>query len=503
MKRLILFFSIITLLCTNTLAQNSDPADKLASQAQTFLAQKEFTKARYLFLKAYEAYGARQNFEKAVECGVQTAALYYKENYYKESFDLCRGMEQKVLVGEQQSGKQMPALRYKINKVRYQMYVAMKRPAQSKQFLDVMRSFSIASKNEETANDYLYTEATYYYTFGMAQQGDNTFKGLIAKYKSQKNYQKVSECYKTLIRIGVKSNNAGLVAQTYDKYIVWTDSAKALTAKDELSVMKRKFDESQQTVLDKENSLSTKKYIIVALSIVIAILAGALILGAILLMRFMLLTRKQKKAIEIAKEHNELKSKFIQNISAQMEPTLNTMDASHPGVKALLVFSEHIQELSALENTIAEGFEASNIELSSFCEATINKAKGKVSKNITTTVESPRLNIKSNPEQLEHILSHLLNNALEHTPEGGKIWLEVKKRGAHTYQFIVTDTGKGIPAEAQENLFKPFTDVRDLSGGDGLGLPICALIATKLNGSLTLDKTYTKGCRFVLELHPA
>lgn len=501
MKQLILFFSIITWFCTNTLAQNSTSADKMASQAHTFLAQKEYTKARYLYLKAYEAYAAQQNVEKAVECGVQTAALYYKENYYKESFDLCRGMEQKVLTAEQQLGKPRPELRYKINKVRYQMYLAMNRPAQSKQYLDIMRSFASDSQNEETANDYLYTEATYYYTFGMTQQGDETFKGLIDKYKKQKNYQKVSECYKTLIGIAVKSNNARLVAQTYDKYIVWTDAAKTLTAKDELSVMKRKFDESQQTVLDKEHSLSTKKYIIVALSIVIAILAGALILGAILLMRFMLLTRKQKKAIEISKEHNELKSTFIQNISAQMEPTLNTMDPSHPGVKALLEFSEHIQELSALENTITDGFEMSDIELSSFCEKTMNKIKSETNKNIITTVESPRLNMKSNPEQLEHVLSHLLRNAMEHTPEGGKIWLEVKKRGAHIYQFIVTDTGVGIPAEAQENLFKPFTELRDLSQGDGLGLPICALIAAKLNGSLTLDGTYTKGGRFVLELH--
>ncbi len=501
MKRFILLLSVIACFCSNMTAQDLNSADKLASQAQISLTQKEYTKARYFYLKAYEAYSAQQNIDKAVECGVQTAALYYKENFYKESFDLCRAMEQKVLIGEQQSGKSMPNLRYKINKVRYQMYLAMKRPTQSKQYLDIIRSFANASKNEEINNDYLYTEATYYYTYGMTQQGDATFKELITKYKNQKNYQKVSQSYKTLIGIALRSNNAGLVAQTYDKYIVWTDSVKSLTAKDELSVIKRRLDESQQTILDKEHSLSVKKSIIVGLGIVIAILAGALIFGAILLMRFVLVTRKQKKAIEISKEHNELKSKFIQNISAQMEPTLNTMDVSHPGVKALLGFSEHIQELSVLENTIADGFEMSDIEVNSFCEKTTNKIKSELTKNITTTVDSPRINIKSNSEQLQHILFHLLNNAVEHTPEGGKIWLEFKKRGAHTYQFIVTDTGGGIPSESQDTLFKPFTEVRDLSGGDGLGLPICALIAAKLNGSLTLDKTYTKGCRFVLELH--
>ena len=121
--------------------------------------------------------------------------------------------------------------------------------------------------------------------------------------------------------------------------------------------------------------------------------------------------------------------------------------------------------------------------------------------DIATAVNAPKLSVKTNPEQLERILLHLLNNAAEFTPEGGKIWLDFKKRGAHTHQFIVSDTGSGIAEEEQADLFKPFTKVKDLTEGDGLGLPICSLIATKMNGSLTLDSSYTKGCRFVLELH--
>ena len=66
---------------------------------------------------------------------------------------------------------------------------------------------------------------------------------------------------------------------------------------------------------------------------------------------------------------------------------------------------------------------------------------------------------------------HLLENAAEYTPAGGKIWLDFKKRGAHTHQFIISDTGCGIPEEQRENIFKPFTEVKDLTQGDGLGLP--------------------------------
>ena len=154
----------------------------------------------------------------------------------------------------------------------------------------------------------------------MNSQGDAAFKKLIEQYKRQKNYAKVDECYKTLISIARKANNAGLVARTYDKYIVWTDSVKALTAQDELNILKKKYDESLTTIQEKDDSLSAKQYIIIGLCVLAAILAAALVIGAIVLLRFIMLTRKQKKAIAIANEHNELKTKFIQNISAQMEP---------------------------------------------------------------------------------------------------------------------------------------------------------------------------------------
>ena len=131
----------------------------------------------------------------------------------------------------------------------------------------------------------------------------------------------------------------------------------------------------------------------------------------------------------------------------------------------------------------------------------MDKIKGKTREDVSLAVNAPKLNVKINPEQLERILLHLLENAAEYTPAGGKIWLDFKKRGAHTHQFIVSDTGCGVPEEQRENIFKPFTEGKDLTLGDGLGLPICSLIATKMNGSLTLDTGYSKGARFVLELH--
>lgn len=500
MKKIIAILLLATL-CFYGQANAQNRADELMKQAQESLASKEYIKARYLFLQAYNAFSTQDKYEKAVECGINASALYHRENYYKEAFELLRTSDLVVETGEQKTGKAMPDLRFRIGKERLQMYINLKNPARAKEQLTRLEETAKVSRNDSLNNDLLYTQANYYYTFGMNAQGDAATNRLIGQYKEQKNFSKVDECYKTLIDIARKANNAPLVARTYDKYIVWTDSVRALTAQDELNVLKRKYDETLTTIQDKDSSLSVKQGIIIGLCILAAILAIALVLGAIVLLRFIVLTRKQKKSIQIANEHNELKTKFIQNISSQMEPTLDTLDSSSPGVQALRTFSTHIQELSDLENTLAEPYDMQEKNVSTFCESVMDKIKGKMQDDVTTAVNAPKLNVKINPEQLERILLHLLENAAEYTPAGGKIWLDFKKRGAHTHQFIISDTGCGIPEEQRENIFKPFTEVKDLTLGDGLGLPICSLIATKMNGSLTLDGSYNKGARFVLELH--
>ncbi|WP_455585659.1 sensor histidine kinase [Bacteroides sp.] len=508
---------IIIMVCISVLsqAQTTNKAQELKEQAQSSLSQKDYIKARYLFKKAYEAFATREDYPQAIECGIKANGLYVRENFYKEGFELCRDMDQLVWAGEQKTKKALYDLRFLITKERLQMYIALKNAAQAKLQLDKLEETAKLAKNDSINEELLYTKANYYYTFGLNTQGDATFQKLINQYKEKKNYEKVNECYKNLISIARKANNAGLMGRTYESYIVWTDSVKALTAQDELNVLKKKYDESQQTIQEKDDTLSAKQYIIIGLCTLVAILIAALVLLAIVLLRFMAGNRKLKKNIQIANEHNELKTQFIQNISSQMEPTLDTLATSANGlsdiapqqsqqmqmqVGALKKFSEHIQELSSLENSLTEPYEMNEINANTFCEDIMEKAKSSIREDITTSVNAPKLQVKTNKEQLERILLHLLQNAAYYTEEG-RISLEFKKRGAHTHQFIVTDTGSGISPEQQETIFKPFTEVKDLTQGDGLGLPICSLIATKMNGSLTLDASYTKGSRFILELH--
>ena len=436
-----------------------------------------------------------------MECGVQAAALYHRENYYNEAFELLYAVERTLIAGEKTTGKEMPALRYPVTRERLRMYIKLRKTASAKEQLSKLEGWAEAAQVDSLSTDLLYTQANYFYTFGMNAQGDQTFNRLVERYAQQADYDKAEACYQELIGRSRRAGNTGMMARAYSNYMAWHDSIANIKAQQAYNALKAQYDSSLQTIGEKDDALAARRYTIVGLCILAAILAGALVLGGIVLLRFIALNRKQQKSIRTLNEHLALKTQFISHISAQMQPTLDTLDANLPAVQALQAFTAHIEELSALEDTLGEPYELEETNVATFCERVADEVRSQVQEGVTLTVNAPKLNVRINAEHVSKVLRHLLLNAAKHTPAEGKIWLDFKKRGAHTHQFVVTDTGCGIAEDSRANLFKPFNAVRDLTQGDGLGLPICSLEATKMNGSLTLDPSYNKGARFILELH--
>ena len=300
---------------------------------------------------------------------------------------------------------------------------------------------------------------------------------------------------------GRQSNNAGMLNQAYSSYMVWKDSVTAIKTAAERDSLKQVIANNEQVIADKDDSLSARQLTISGLIVLAVVLAVVLVLGAMVLMRYMVTTRKQKKTIELANESNALKAKFISNISSQLEPTLNKLDDSKPEVKALLRFSEHIQTLSDVENKSADTDDFQDTQVQPLCESLIEEIQPKVKDNVSLTMTVPKMEVKLHKEYITYVLRHLLKNAAVYTPAEGKITLEFKKRSPHTYQFLITNTGSVIPQEKREDVFKPFLEIKDLTEGDGLGLPICKQMALKMNAELDIDPAFTKGTRFVLNLH--
>jgi signal transduction histidine kinase len=473
----------------------------LHKRAEAVDPKEHIATARSLYIHAFNDYYNRGQMRLGVECATKAASLYYsRENYYKEAFDLLRRADDAINASDKDSQADKAAMHYLCTKERLQMYIKLRKSESAKDQLNILESLANQAGNDDVKNDLLYTKAIYYYTFGMNAQGNAVFKEMADKLTASKEYDKVDEVYQTLIANGRKSNNANMVAQSYSNYLAWKDSTNALKHADEIGALKKQIADNEATIADKDSSLTTRWVFIIGLCILAAALAAALVVGAIVLMRYILLDRKQKKTIRLANESNALKAKFISNISAQLEPTFKKLDSRQPEVKALLEFSNHIQTLSELENNDAE-IELEDTSIPQYCQSLIDQIRDKVKSDVNLTVNASNMSAKINKEYVTHILLHLLSNAAIYTPAGGSISLDFKKRGPHAYQFLVSDTGCGIPEEKREDIFKPFREIRDLTTGDGLGLPICKQMALKMNGDLDIDPKFTKGTRFVLDLH--
>lgn len=480
-------------------AQQTEKSD-LQQRADAEYAKGTVAPARFLYIRSFEDYAAKGKLQQGVECGVKAVALYYKEDLYKEAFDLLRRIDHAIMSSSQTDNGKKAALYYLTTKERLQMYIKMRRSDRAKEQLNILEAHASTAGDENVKNDLLYTKTIYYYTFGLTEKGNAAFKEMAGKLTAQKEYGKVDEVYQTLIANGRRSNNASMVAQSYSSYIAWKDSVAAIKRADEIGALKRQIADNEAAIAEKDSSLSSRKLVIGGLSILAIALAAGLVVGAIVLMRFIMLTRKQKKTIGQLNENNALKAKFISNISAQLAPTLQKLDGRLPEVKAMCDFSEHIQTLSELESQ-TDAVEFEDIQVAPFCEGLVDEIKGKVKPDVTLTVNAPKMIAKINKAYVSHILRHLLSNAAEYTPEGGRITLEFKKRSAHKHQFLVSDTGQGIAEDKREDIFKPFLEIHDLTTGDGLGLPICKQMAQRMNGDIEIDAEYVKGARFVLDLY--
>ena len=501
MMKIKLLFLLLSLLFHLTIvsAQEAEKSE-LQQRAESEGKKGNVAGERYHYIRAFEDYVNKGKMQQGVECGIKATALYYKENYYKEAFDLLHRIDQSIS-DKGKSSKEEAALNYLTSKERLQMYVRLRKAESAREQLKVMESQANVAGDDDVKNDLLYNKALFYYNMGQTAQGNAIFKEMAGKLTSQKEYSKVDEVYQTLIANGRRSNNASLVAQSYASYLAWKDSVAEQKLLDETGALKKQIAINEADIQEKDSSLASRRWIIVGLCILAGALAAVLAVGAVVLLCYILLTRKQKKTIKMVNENNALKAKFISNISAQLSPALQPLDSRIPEVRALKDFSDHIQTLSSLECSAGESVETESIMVVPFCEGLIDQIRDKVRSGVALHVNAPKMSADINKEYVSHILLHLLTNAAEYTPADGSIWLDFKKRGAHTFQFLVSNTGEPIAEEKREDVFKPFLEIRDLTKGDGLGLPICKQMAVKMNGDLSIDGEFTKGTRFVLELH--
>lgn len=89
------------------------------------------------------------------------------------------------------------------------------------------------------------------------------------------------------------------------------------------------------------------------------------------------------------------------------------------------------------------------------------------------------------PRLIDQVLVNLLDNATRHTPPGGTIRVSIEITSGQ-WRLTVHDDGPGIPAGQEQAIFRKFHQAADDSDstGKGLGLAICAAIASLHGGSI-------------------
>jgi signal transduction histidine kinase len=125
-------------------------------------------------------------------------------------------------------------------------------------------------------------------------------------------------------------------------------------------------------------------------------------------------------------------------------------------------------------------------------------------KGLRLRVRDSALWVQSDPTLLHRILLNLVSNALRYTGHGGVLVGCRRSRGGSHLWLEVWDTGVGIPAEHQQDIFREFYQIgnpeRDRSKGLGLGLNIVDRTARLLGHELKLCSVPGHGTRFRLEL---
>jgi two-component system OmpR family sensor kinase len=131
------------------------------------------------------------------------------------------------------------------------------------------------------------------------------------------------------------------------------------------------------------------------------------------------------------------------------------------------------------------------------------------SKDVTVTSPPlPESPYQGDEDLLRQLVSNLLDNAVKYTPAGGKVTVDLQHENG-AYVVSVSDTGPGIPMEAQSRVFERFFRVDkprsrssdpSIGGGAGLGLAIAQSIAKAHGGSLSLQSSDSCGSVFVAVL---
>ncbi len=258
---------------------------------------------------------------------------------------------------------------------------------------------------------------------------------------------------------------------------VWTDQRKLFTGTvRDISIRKQREDELEKAKIEAESSNQTKSLFLANMSHEIRTPMNAILGYSQILLRNKNLTSEQKEALQTISLNGENLLSLINDIL-----NLSRIDTNET-------------EINSVDFCLEELLQGLKFKFQNLCKQ----------KKIYIQIEGIEnsLPVHGDEIKLRQILSNLIENAIKFTYQGG-ILIKVVRQSTDHYQFMIKDSGKGIPLEAQKTIFHPFQQETggEAKGGTGLGLAICKKQVALLGGEITFDSIIGKGSSFYFTLH--
>src|SRR4030095_13614011 len=133
-------------------------------------------------------------------------------------------------------------------------------------------------------------------------------------------------------------------------------------------------------------------------------------------------------------------------------------------------------------------------------QTSIDSVSALAEKNgISLECQDEQVSAFADPDRIVQVLVNLLSNAIKFSPPGSTVVVKTCPIGNQVV-IGVKDTGRGIPADMRDAVFRRFQQVAASDatekGGTGLGLPICKDIVERHGGIIGVDSEEGKGSMF-------
>lgn len=169
----------------------------------------------------------------------------------------------------------------------------------------------------------------------------------------------------------------------------------------------------------------------------------------------------------------------------------------------LLNMIDDIIKISKLDESYDQ-LELEEVNISLLIENIISTLRRKIKEksiDIDININTDKT-YKYNKQLLKELLLNLIDNGIKYNKTGGALSIKVEEV-EDELEFIISDTGIGIPKEEQKRIFERFYTVdksHNKKDSSGLGLSIVKHILRLMNGEIKLESKPNQGTKFTIKL---